>query len=46
MLWHLIYILISGVQDREACCKNTIQTVLADRKVRSEHMTDALWRCR
>lgn len=46
MLWHLIYILISRVQDREACCKNTIQTVPADRKVRSVHETDVLWRCR
>lgn len=44
MLWHLIYILISHVQDR--ACKNTIQIVPGDRKVHSEHKTDVLWRCR
>lgn len=44
MLWLLIYILISRVQDWEACCKNTVQTVPADRKVRSEHGTDVLRR--
>lgn len=36
MLWHFIYILVSRVQDREACCKNNIQIVPADRKVHSE----------
>lgn len=51
MRWHFIYILISRVQDREACCKNNIQIVPADRKVNRRercllqvHMRQRAWK--